>query len=578
MLGGTALLTLSVSASGYSLVQPDFSKWLALNATIQGRLINGIPFARPCFQQAAPEILGTFNAEACETVKEHYLDHRNYAPVSCVCLGTQWETCQRTGASCLLDRTNSNNSTADTPPRVCSQGSIPQFAINVSTVQDVIAGFKFSKDTGVPLVIKNTGHDLKGRSGGPGTLSLWVHNFKSVGQVSKCLDPNSTGCQRCKSRTISFLKIAGVQFADLLTFADEKKMTIPTGGCSSIGAAGGYVPGGGHSLLSNVFGLGVDRILEYEVVTPQGDHIVVNECSHPDLFWALRGGGGGTFGVILRVSTRAFPEMSFIGALGTYDSSDVTKRRQFFQFVTNHSLELAQQGWGTYVLPGLFILANPKLALGDANTSTQSLRKFFTTILGGNFTLTLEPNYKALFDNYISLGNVATGLPLTMSSRFIPVENFQSAGQLNALSDALDSIADKVDVTSIFATTPFLFGATNNTSVNPVWRTSIWQAGPAIHPVTLANTWSFESTPSEIAKKYSELTAANDILRALTPGSGSYLNEADVYEPDHEASFWGNNYPRLLEIKKKYDPDHLLDVWHGVGWRGAQDPRYKCYI
>ncbi|KAJ7590276.1 FAD-binding domain-containing protein, partial [Mycena floridula] len=540
-----------------------------LNATVQGRLFNGIPFARPCFQQANLGTLGAFNAGACETVKEHYLDHFALTSNFGAYINTQWETCQRSGESCLLDWTNPNNSAADTPPRVCSQGSVPQFGINVSTVQDVIAGFKFSKDTGVPLVIKNTGHDLKGRSGGPGTLSLWVHNLKSM-QIENNFVP-----QNCPKTTVGQHAVtygAGVQFFDLLAFADKNKVTIPTGGCISVGAAGGYVPGGGHSLLSNVFGLGVDRVLEYEVVTPQGNHIFVNECSHPDLFWALRGGGGGTFGVVLKVTTRALPEMPFIGyvlAFGTYDSSDVTKRRQFFQFITNHSLELAQQGWGTYALPGLFILANPKLALSDANKSTQSIRQFFTTTLGGNFTLTVEPNYKALFDNYIFLGNLVTGLPLTVASRFIPAENFQTPSQLNALSDALDAIADKVDVVTIFATTPFLFGATNNTSVNPVWRNSIWQ-------VTLGNTWNFDSTHSEIAKKYSELTAANDILRALTPGSGSYLNEADVYEPDHEASFWGNNYPRLLEIKKKYDPDHLLDVWHGVGWRGAQDSRYKC--
>ncbi|KAJ7577455.1 FAD-binding domain-containing protein [Mycena floridula] len=569
MFGGTVLLTLlaSVSSISGSFAQPDAAKWAALNATVQGRLINGIPFARSCFQQAAPGTLGSFNAERCETVKDHYMDHFALTDDFGGFINTQWETCQNTGASCLLDWTNPNNSAADNPPRVCSQGSVPQFAINVSGPQDVIAGLNFSKATGVPLVIKNTGHDLEGRSGAPGALSLWVHNLKSI-KLENNFIPQS--CPRTAVGKHAVTYGAGVQFVDLLAFADANKVTIPTGGCISVGAGGAYVPGGGHSVISNTFGLAVDRVLEYELVTPQGEHLFVNQCSHPDLFWALRGGGGGTFGVVLKVTTSVFPEQTFVGAVATYNSSSASDRRQFFQFVTNHSLEMAQQGWGSYVLPGIFILANPKLSLSDANKAMAPLQAFMTSI-EGTFKLTVEPNYKALFDNYITLANVPSGLPFSIASRFIPVENFETSDKRNALSDALDSIADKVDITSIFVTTPFLFGENNQTSINPVWRTSLWQ-------VTLSNIWNFDTSVADISTKYSELTAAADILRAMTPGSGGYINEADVYEPDFEASFWGDNYPRLLQIKNKYDPEHLLDVWHGVGWKGKQDSRYKCYI
>ncbi|KAJ7577456.1 FAD-binding domain-containing protein [Mycena floridula] len=591
MFGGTALLALLISAStsnGQSFVQPSAAQWRTLNATVQGRLLTTAPFARPCFQQAAAGTLGNFSAEQCEAVQKDYLDPFALTAALGAYTNGQWETCQSTGAGCLLDQTNPRNPLADAPPKVCSQGSVPEFAvqsdlprvprfqlsddifqINVLTPDDVVAGFKFSKATGVPLVIKNTGHDYKGRSSGAGALSLWTHDLKSI-QLENNFVPQN--CPKTTAGKHAVTVGAGIQFSDLVAFADANKVTIPTGGCITVGAAGGYTQGGGHGLLSNTFGLGVDRVLQYEVVTPRGEHLIVNECSNPDLFWAMRGGGGGTFGVVLKMTTLVFPEQTFIGARGTYDGSIETNRRQFVQFMANHSLELTQQSWGSYIVADSnIILANPKLTLDAANASIAKLRDFMTKTLGGTFTLTVEPNYKALFDNYISSFPAASGINLALASRFIPVEHFQTPSQSKALSDALDSVADKVDLTLMFQTTPFLFGGNNNTSVNPIWRKSIWQ-------VILVKTWNFDASVSEISSTYSELTAATDVLREMTPDSGGYLNESDVYEPDHEVSFWGANYDRLLEIKNKYDPDHLLDVWHGVGWLGKQNSKYKCYI
>jgi len=65
--------------------------------------------------------------------------------------------------------------------------------------------------------------------------------------------------------------------------------------------------GGGHSMLSNNFGLGADRVLQYRVVTPQGKTLTANACQNVDLFYALRGGGGGTFGVVMESTFLAEP-------------------------------------------------------------------------------------------------------------------------------------------------------------------------------------------------------------------------------------------------------------------------------
>jgi hypothetical protein len=79
------------------------------------------------------------------------------------------------------------------------------------------------------------------------------------------------------------------------------------------------------------------------------------------------------------------------------------------------------------------------------------------------------------------------------------------------------------------------------------------------------------------------VTQVMDIIRAAAPEAGSYVNETDYHQPDWQRSFWGNNYPRLLEIKHTYDPGNLFRVHHGVGserpgshslatslWRGGE--------
>ena len=75
-------------------------------------------------------------------------------------------------------------------------------------------------------------------------------------------------------------------------------MVVVGGSSYSVGAAGGWVLGGGHSSLSPQYGLGVDNVLQFEIVTPDGKVRTAHACVETDLFWALKGGGAG-FGVSL---------------------------------------------------------------------------------------------------------------------------------------------------------------------------------------------------------------------------------------------------------------------------------------
>lgn len=93
---------------------------------------------------------------------------------------------------------------------------------------------------------------------------------------------------------------------DLNYAAHLQNLTIVSGGSGTVGL-GGYLTGGGHSALSSTYGLASDQVLEMEVVTPNGDIVIANECQNQDLFWAMRGGGGSTFGVMTSVTIKSYP-------------------------------------------------------------------------------------------------------------------------------------------------------------------------------------------------------------------------------------------------------------------------------
>lgn len=192
------------------------------------------------------------------------------------------------------------------PGQACYQGSISPYYIEVHTVSDIQAGLKFSENTGIPLSIKNTGHDYKGRSSAPNSLALWTHNVLPKIQLTEGFFPD--GCSGPVGDGVTFG--AGQQFDGLYQFAEDNDITILGGASGSVGPAGGWITGGGHSAITNAFGLGVDNVLQIRTVLPNGTYVTANECQNQDLWFALRGGGGSTFGVNFEMTTRAHPKVT----------------------------------------------------------------------------------------------------------------------------------------------------------------------------------------------------------------------------------------------------------------------------
>ncbi|CAA7271039.1 unnamed protein product [Cyclocybe aegerita] len=568
-----AALLHGVSAQGL-LGQVNSPAWKAFNSTVGGRLALGIPWPKPCFSVYNNASV-TPDPDQCAFVQQNYFNvHKPRADAFGGYSALQFEACMSTGDECMLDWTNPTNRAAFTLPQTCDQGSVPPLYVDVKDENDVIATLNFVRRAGVNLVIKNTGHDFKGRSSAPDSLALWMHHLKSMTFVPKFVP------EKCTARGYGVTAItigAGVQFDELYRFADSHGVEIVGGSDETVGAAGGFLQGGGHSSISPSAGMAADRVLQYKVVTPDGVYRTANAYQNSDLFFALRGGGGGTFGIVMEATILATPARSYQIASITWPINDDNLRQIMTLFVDN-ATTFATQGWGGYLTPstGSLVMTTPNLSPANAKKSAEALVNL-SAALGGTPTVTTLSSfyqwYSQFVGNNLAVIQDAVGLPNALTSRLIPEKNHRTAAGRAELVDAMMNSFSNSIFSQIHLTTPFGFkGADGSgTSVNPVWRKSLYQ-------VILVNTWFFSSTLADRQGAYAQSTKAANILRDITPGSGAYLNEADIHEPNYKVSFYGPYYEKLLQIKNKYDPNLILDCWQCVGWKGPTASQYRCYI
>ncbi|GLB33561.1 putative oxygen-dependent FAD-linked oxidoreductase family protein [Lyophyllum shimeji] len=555
-----ASLPLLLALTGLSAGKPSPSDWDALNQAVQGRLFQGVPFARPCFAEG-------FNSTDCLAVRSSYVDEVARSNVASAYIQTQWETCQTTAEGCLLSWTNPNDMSPTLPPNQCLLGSVPQYFIDVRNAQDVAEAFNFSRTTKMPLVIKNTGHDYKGRSSAPNSLALWTHNLKDISYTPAFVP------EGCSAASPGVTVGAGVQWADAYAFAESNNITLVGGSDRSVGVSGGWLQGGGHSALSNTMGLGVDRVLQFKVVTPDGVYRTANACQNQDLFFALRGGGGGTFGVVLESTILASPPVTLQAVIVSFTSNTSTTQ-ELWTILAENGLKWAEEGWGGFSQAGIAIMINPRLSQNETATSMAPLIEFGQRlqnegVANASTVVTQFPTFGTFFNAFTAEHVSLVGTNMAEASRMVSKDNFATAADRSALVSALLAADAATPGLLILLTTPYSYPSDGQTSVTDAWRSSLYH-------VTVVSTWEWNATGAQKKAAYSAASASIDNLRKITPDA-AYVNESDVYEPNHEVAFWGTHYAKLLQIKQKYDPDHLLDCWHCVGW-DSTSPRFACYM
>lgn len=555
---------LALSASASPVRRAD---WTTLNSSLVGRLQIGTPLALPCFTSfnGKPSVA---NATACAAIQANYEVPDYRKAFEGAYMLPQWEGCQRTGDSCLLDPGNQTASLAGAADSTCELGSISPYFFEVETVEEIQTAFAFAKTSGVPLAIKSSGHDYKGHSSGKGSLGLWVRPLSNISYSAEFVPEGCPSNTSYSGTTVG----SGAGFEDVYAFADTHNITVVGGYAGTVSASGGWVQGGGHSVLSPVLGLGVDRVLQYRLVTPDGEYRVANECQNEDLFWALRGGGGGTFGVVLDATHTAAPTLPLQVAAFQFNRTGADQFVEFYSIIVNNTDKWAAQGWGGHVAENSLVYVNPLLDLATAQASMAPLTAWTNAQNGSSDVLSM-PSWQAFNTRFVVPDQVPVGYSNTLSSGLIPRAAFQSPEGRQKVLDLLTQILVEGGIEAYIPAVgpPSANGKKGATSVTPTWYESVWEL--------VANVQiPFGSTPLEVKALYAKVHDIAGWIQEAFPDSGAYMNESEVYQTNFTMAFWGDHYPRLLSIKNKYDPSHLLDVWQGVGWKGASDPQYQCYF
>ncbi|CDO71163.1 hypothetical protein BN946_scf184845.g33, partial [Trametes cinnabarina] len=260
-------------------------------------------------------------------------------------------------------------------------------------------------------------------------------------------------------------------------------------------------------------------------------------------------------------------------AVLTFDPSAADDLAQWYALMVNQSYRWANEGWGGHIMGPSLIHVNPLLRLAQAEHSMSPATEFVRA-RGGSVTIEELPSWLAFFTKYVLSAERDVGYQVAMGTRLLPSGLFSTESGRAQLSLLINSTLPYASP-YVIAGTPWLFHETPGaTSVTPAWRDAIWHMG-------LSSRFPYNSTLSERTATYQTMEEHIQQFRDLAPESGAYFNEGDIYEPDHQQSFWGNNYAKLLEVKHKIlvsDPDGILDCWQCVGWKGPSDPLYQCYI
>ncbi|KAJ3580014.1 hypothetical protein NPX13_g554 [Xylaria arbuscula] len=265
---------------------PVQAVWKVFDLLTGGALIKTIPVGAVCYTNNEH-----YDADKCQNILDHWTESATHAddPTSVMSPLFQGKTCMPQ---------NGNDST-------CELGGFPSYAVNISTVAQIQLAINFARNTNVRLVVKNTGHDFLGKSAGAGALSIWTHNLKSVDFIEQYKGCGYSG---------PAMKLgAGVEVGELYAAADKYGVSAVGGECKGVGVTGGYIQGGGHSPLSSIYGMGADQVLSIDIVLPNGRFITADKTHHSDIFWAVRGGGGATFGVVTSMTVKVHPKTVYSG-------------------------------------------------------------------------------------------------------------------------------------------------------------------------------------------------------------------------------------------------------------------------
>jgi FAD/FMN-containing dehydrogenase len=480
-----------------------------------------------------------------------------------------------------------------------SQPSV--YAVAARTKSDVVAAINFARKNNLRVVVKGGGHSYQGTSNAADSLLIWTRSMNAVVTHDSFV---GAGCEgRAEPQPAVSIEPGAIwgQVYNVVTTKGERY--VQGGGCMTVGVAG-LILGGGFGSFSKAYGLAGASLLEAEVVTADGDVKIANACSNPDLFWALKGGGGG-FGVVTRVTVRTHALPQYFGVISATvkASSDDAYRRVIAKTLEFYAQALFNPHWGEQIKFRGDVVDFQMVFQGLDQQQAEAVWRPFTDWVSAaphDFSFTSGPRIfvlpatRDLWNPFLL--KFAPGVVTDDDREGAPSDNvfwtanlgeagavwyaYQSAWLPASLldDDRRESLADTlfeaakhrgVDLhvnKGLAGAPPEAIAAAKDTAMNP----AVVDAFALAISATLGQP-AYPGVPGhepDVATARAQADAVDksmSAIRKLLPRVGSYVWETDFFQPNWQDAFWGENYARLRAVKDRYDPGGLFFVHHGVG-------------
>jgi FAD/FMN-containing dehydrogenase len=476
------------------------------------------------------------------------------------------------------------------------------YVVVAQHVADVAAAVNFARAHDLRLVVKGGGHSYQGTSNAPDSLLVWTRRMRDI-TLHDAFVP--VGCERTMAPGPAVSVEAGAVWMDVYdAVTTTAGRYVQGGGCATVGVAG-LIQSGGFGSFSKRFGIAAAGLLEAEIVTADGVVRTVNACRDPNLFWALKGGGGGTFGVVTRVTLRTHDLPMFFGGANARirATSDESFARLIDRFIAFYATALFNPHWGESVTirpdnrldiamvhQGLdgdaakaiwqpffaWVAARPadyayddppSVGAGPARGwwDAQARRASGSTAVVFDDRPDAEPTHAWWSGDQEQVSAFIHGY----ESLWLP-ESLLRGGARASLASALVAASHHTAVQLHFnkglaGAPPDVIRAARDTAMHPDVTTAFALAIMATGGTPPFAELGLNLDRAQAQKNASAVTQAATALRRVAPRAGSYVSESNFFNARWQNAFWGGHHARLQQIKRTYDAGGLFYVHHGIG-------------
>jgi FAD/FMN-containing dehydrogenase len=415
--------------------------------------------------------------------------------------------------------------------------TVPAGVVAAADVSDVRRAVEWARQTGVPIVPRGGGHSYAGFSAGSGL----VVDLRALSTVTA---DGSSGLVTAAG---------GASMAAVHAAVEPERIAFALGNGASVGIAG-LTLGGGSAATSRKFGLTADALVATTLVTADGELLTCDAEHNADLFWACRGGGGGNFGINVSFTYQAFPVAGAATCLLLWDGQDAPKVFAVLQEVMRQAPEecsirlgLATTGSGTTVS-----------AVGQHLGSAAELRDLLDPVLAVARPLREDIADRTFREAKDYLAHE------TSEGAFAARTNF-----------AVDPLPPEA-VAEVLARLDRWPGGSNPDGGGFAlfgWGGAVNKVAPADtafphrhanYLISMDTSWADRDGPDAVPAHLRWLAGLRESVAPFM-AEGAYVNFIDPDLADWRTAYYGANYPRLVEVKRRVDPEGLFRFPQAVG-------------